>query len=156
MVTPFTDKEKKVVEGRRGQNLLRISSNGAVTHVSPTAWEWERVMGFSMGDMNCSGVRDSERIEFLERCLDRNICTWLASLLSASHTPSIFQVPENGKKSNPITNLGGPSVTTILPGRYHPTFVPSATTRVATHKRAAPITFSLMYLTYICLRRSLG
>ena len=41
MLTPFVDDEKTVVKGRPRQN----SSNGAVTHVSPRAYEWERVMG---------------------------------------------------------------------------------------------------------------
>ena len=125
MLMPFTDREKIVVDGRPRQKLLRVSTNGAVYLVSPTAWEWERVMGFSIGDMNGSGRYEWERIEFLERCLDRNICTWLDSLLSTSHTPSIFPVPEHGKNSRPITNLGGGCVTTMLLGRYHPTYLRS-------------------------------
>ena len=138
MLTPFPeDPEKLVVLGRPGQNLLRVSTDGTVSYVTPTAYEWERVVGYQVGDMNGSGPHDN----FPSRCLDRNICTWLASLLSASHTPSIFPVPEHGKISSPLTNLGGSSDTTMLPRRYPPTFVPSATTRVATYKPIAPVTF---------------
>ena len=81
MLTLFLEgPEKDLVTRRPGHNLLRVSKDGKVNYMSPTAWEWKRVLGFQVGDMNGSGPHEWERIDLLNRCLDRNICTWLASL----------------------------------------------------------------------------
>ena len=50
-----------------------------------------------------------------------------------------------------FTNLGGPSGSTMLPSRYHPTFVPSATTPATTYMPAAPVTSSLSNETFSAL-----
>ena len=57
-------------------------------------------------------------------------------------TPSIFPVPEYGKTYSPLTILREPPDSTMLPGPYPSTFIPSATNSVATYRPAAYVTFS--------------
>ena len=88
-------------------------------------------MRFPEGDMNASNIYNSERTHYLSRCLDRNICTWLASFVSETHTPTILQVLEQGIIYYSIPSLGGQNIPFHLPGQYLPSSFHYLGTRLA-------------------------
>lgn len=54
MLIRLSDPEKLLKQGRPGQKLRRVFKDAPVSYLILTAYEWERVLEFQVGDMNGS------------------------------------------------------------------------------------------------------